>query len=102
MPRCLPGFLLESREIARRKRTRDRPVAVRTAGKEEPKMKIAVIDDYQNAFPTLECARKLSGHELIVYTDTEKDPERLARRLQDADAVILTQQRSRFPRGVIE
>jgi D-3-phosphoglycerate dehydrogenase len=65
-------------------------------------MKIAVIDDYQNAFRTLKCYAKLSGHEVIVYTDTEKDPARLAERLKDADAVILTQQRSRFPRAVIE
>jgi len=65
-------------------------------------MKIAVIDDYQNAFRTLSCYGKLSGHEVIVYNDTEKDPARLAERLKDAEAVILTQQRSRFPRSVIE
>jgi len=65
-------------------------------------MKIAVIDDYQNAFRTLKCFAKLSDHEIIVYNDTEKDPVRLADRLKDADAVILTQQRSRFPRAVIE
>ena len=65
-------------------------------------MKIAVIDDYQNAFKTLECYSKLSGHEVIVYTDTEKDPVRLADRLKDADVVLLTQQRSAFPRAVIE
>ena len=65
-------------------------------------MKIAVIDDYQNAFRTLKSYAKLSGHEFIVYNDTEKDPARLADRLKDADVVILTQQRSRFPRAVIE
>lgn len=65
-------------------------------------MKIAVIDDYQNAFKTLKCFSKLSGHEVIVYTDTEKDPVKLAERLKDADAVVLTQQRSVFPRAVIE
>lgn len=65
-------------------------------------MKIAVIDDYQNAFPTLRCHSKLKGHEVVVYTDTEKDSARLAERLKDAEAVILTQQRSRFPRAVIE
>lgn len=65
-------------------------------------MKIAVIDDYQNAFRTLNCYPKLSGHEVIVYNDTEKEPARLAERLKDADAVVLTQQRSRFPRAVIE
>jgi D-3-phosphoglycerate dehydrogenase len=65
-------------------------------------MKIAVIDDYQNAFRTLRCYAKLKGHEVLVYNDTEKDPARLAERLKDAEAVILTQARSAFPRAVIE
>lgn len=65
-------------------------------------MKIAIIDDYQDAFRKLECAKKLAGHELLVYTDTEKDPAKLAERLKDADIVVLTQQRSKMPRAVIE
>jgi D-3-phosphoglycerate dehydrogenase / 2-oxoglutarate reductase len=65
-------------------------------------MKIAVIDDYQNAFRTLKCYPKLKDHEVVVYNDTEKDPARLAERLKDAEVVLLTQQRSRFPRQVIE
>jgi hypothetical protein len=40
-------------------------------------MKIAVIDDYQNAFRTLRCYAKLKGHEVMVYNDTEKDQARL-------------------------
>lgn len=65
-------------------------------------MKIAIIDDYQDAFRKLECAKKLAGHELIAYTDTEKDPAKLAQRLQDAEVLVLTQQRSAMPRAVIE
>ncbi|MBI2211257.1 MAG: D-2-hydroxyacid dehydrogenase family protein [Deltaproteobacteria bacterium] len=65
-------------------------------------MKIAVIDDYQDAFRTLRCYPKLKGHEVIVYNDTEKDTARLAERLKEADAVILTQQRSPFPAALIE
>jgi D-3-phosphoglycerate dehydrogenase / 2-oxoglutarate reductase len=65
-------------------------------------MKIAVIDDYQNAFRTLKCYPKLTGHEVVVFTDTETDIGKLAERLKDADAVVLTQQRSRFPRALIE
>jgi D-3-phosphoglycerate dehydrogenase len=65
-------------------------------------MKIAVIDDYQNAFRTLKCYAKLASHEVIVCTDTEKDPARLSDRLKDVEAVLLTQQRSRFPGAVIE
>jgi D-3-phosphoglycerate dehydrogenase len=65
-------------------------------------MKIAVIDDYQDAFRTLKCYAKLKDHDVIVYTDTEKDPARLADRLKGVEAVLLTQQRSRFPSAVIE
>jgi D-3-phosphoglycerate dehydrogenase len=65
-------------------------------------MKIAVIDDYQDAFGTLWCYPKLEGHEVVVYNDTEKDSARLAERLKEAEAVILTQARSPFPRALIE
>jgi D-3-phosphoglycerate dehydrogenase len=65
-------------------------------------MKIVVIDDYQNAFKTLKCFPKLSGHEVVVHTDPETDISKIAERLQDADAVVLTQQRTSFPRALIE
>src|SRR3954466_13793575 len=65
-------------------------------------MKIAVIDDYQDAFRHLAGYARLKNHEVVVFHDTEKDPAKLAARLADADAVLLTQQRSPFPRAVIE
>lgn len=65
-------------------------------------MKIVVIDDYQNAFKTLKCFPKLSGHEVTVYTDPETDIGKLAERLKEADALVLTQQRTNFPRALIE
>src|SRR5688572_10526448 len=65
-------------------------------------MKIAVIDDYQDAFRKVKAFPKLKGHDVQVFTDTEKDPQKLAERLKDAEAVVLTQQRSPFPRAVIE
>jgi D-3-phosphoglycerate dehydrogenase len=65
-------------------------------------MRIAVIDDYQDAFRKLKCYAKLHGHQVDVYHDTEKDPVRLAGRIKDAEAVLLTQQRSPFPRALAE
>jgi len=65
-------------------------------------MKIAVIDDYQDAFRNLDCYARLGGHEVAVYHDTEKDTAKLAERLKDAEALILTQQRSPFPRALAE
>jgi len=61
-------------------------------------MRIAVIDDYQDAFRKLKCYDRLREHQVDVYHDTEKDPARLAERIKDAEALILTQQRSPFPR----
>jgi D-3-phosphoglycerate dehydrogenase / 2-oxoglutarate reductase len=65
-------------------------------------MRIAVLDDYQNAFRTLKCYPKLREHDVVVFTDTETDVDKLAERLKDADAVVLTQQRSSFPRTLVE
>src|SRR5262245_60129366 len=65
-------------------------------------MKIAVIDDYQDAFRKLDCHARLKGHDVIVFHDTEKDPAKLAERIKDAEALLLTQQRSPFPRALAE
>ena len=65
-------------------------------------MKIAVLDDYQDAFRGLKCAAKLAGHEVTTYRDTVKDPAKLAERLNGHDAVILLQQRTPIPRAVVE
>ena len=64
-------------------------------------MKIAVIDDYQNAFKTLKCFPKLAGHDVVVYSDTATDVASLVAKLKDADVAVFTQQRSFIPRAVI-
>ena len=65
-------------------------------------MKIAILDDYGDAFRQLDCYKRLAAHELVIYNDTETDPVQLADRIGDAEAVVLTQARSAFPRAVVE
>jgi D-3-phosphoglycerate dehydrogenase len=65
-------------------------------------MKIAILDDYQDAFRTLKCAARLKGHEVTAYHDSVKDPAKLAQRLNGFDAVILLQQRTPIPRAVVD
>ena len=65
-------------------------------------MKITVLDDYQDVFRTLKCYSKLAGHEVAIYHDSVKEPAKLAERLKDAEAVILLQQRTPFPRAAAE
>jgi D-3-phosphoglycerate dehydrogenase len=65
-------------------------------------MKIAVIDDYQDAFRKVKAFAKLKGHDVVVYTDSERDPLKLAKRFEGCEAVVLTQQRTFMPRAIIE
>jgi D-3-phosphoglycerate dehydrogenase len=65
-------------------------------------MKIAILDDYQDVFRTLECSARLKGHDVAVYHDSVKEPAQLAERLKGADAVVLLQQRTPFPRAAAE
>ena len=65
-------------------------------------MKITVIDDYQDAFRRVSGFARLAGHEIAIYNDTLKDSARLAERLQDAECLLLTQQRSWFRRPLLE
>src|SRR5690606_16775449 len=65
-------------------------------------VKIAVIDDYQDVFKTLGNFHRLAGHEVVTFSQPERDQRRIVERLKDFDAVILTQQRTWFPRALIE
>jgi D-3-phosphoglycerate dehydrogenase len=65
-------------------------------------MKIAVVEDYADVFRRSRGCTRLEGHEVSVHTEPETDLERLAEKLADAEIVVLTQQRTRFPRALIE
>jgi D-3-phosphoglycerate dehydrogenase len=65
-------------------------------------MRIAVIDDYQNAFNSLDAAAKLKGHDVKVFHDTARNEAALIGILKGAEAVVLIQQRTAMPRKVIE
>jgi D-3-phosphoglycerate dehydrogenase len=65
-------------------------------------MKIAILDDYQQAAASLDAFARLAGHEVTAFTDHVRDPDGLASRLQGYEAVVLIQQRVRFTRAVVE
>lgn len=65
-------------------------------------MRIAILDDYQDAARNLACFSKLAGHEFISITEHVRDPAEVAHRLDGVEAVVLIQQRCRMPREVIE
>lgn len=57
-------------------------------------MHIVIPDDYQHAIRSLDCFTQLSGHTVSLYHDVQKDPKVLAQRFADADALVLTRERS--------
>src|SRR4051794_38874960 len=65
-------------------------------------MKIVVLDDYADYFRKSAHHARLAEHQVTIYTDTEKDLDKLAARIGDAEAVIANQERTFFPRELIE
>lgn len=65
-------------------------------------MKVAILDDYHDTLRTLECFRRLDGHDVEVWTDHEQDTEKLAARLKDAEALVLIRERTRIRAPLLE
>jgi D-3-phosphoglycerate dehydrogenase len=65
-------------------------------------MKIAILDDYHDTVRTLECFRKLAGHEVKVWNDHVQDTDRLAERLKDTQALVLIRERTKIRAPLLE
>lgn len=59
-------------------------------------MHIVIPDDYQNVVRSLDCFALLEGHRVSVYHDAQSDLAELAVRFADADALVLTRERTRI------
>ena len=56
-------------------------------------MKIVILDDYQDVVRDLQCFDVLAKHEVVVLNHTYAE-DALARRLHDADAIVLIRERT--------
>ncbi len=65
-------------------------------------MRIAMLDDWGDTLRTLRCFGKLAGHEVSVFTDHVLDENVLARRLADAEALVLIRERTRVTASLLE
>ena len=65
-------------------------------------MRIAILDDYQDAARSLKAFSRLAGHEVTAFTDHVRDPDTLAQRLRGYEAIVLIQQRLRLTREIVE
>src|SRR5262245_24609977 len=65
-------------------------------------MKIAVIHDYADVLRTTRAFARLKDHQVSIHTDAYTEPDRVVEQVKGNDALILTQQRVRRTRRIIE
>jgi len=65
-------------------------------------VKISILDDYFDTLRTLECFRKLAGHDVTIWNDHVQDVEALAVRLRDTEALVLIRERTQIRAPLLE
>jgi D-3-phosphoglycerate dehydrogenase len=59
-------------------------------------MKISILDDYHDTLRTLDCFKKLMGHEVTIWNDHVQEVDVLAERLRETEAVVLIRERTQI------
>lgn len=65
-------------------------------------MRIVIPEDYQRVVQSLDCFQLLEGFDVQVYHDHASDPEVLAERFADADALVLMRERTRIDAALLQ
>ena len=65
-------------------------------------MKISILDDYHDTLRTLECYRKLAGHEVRIWNDHIQEVDTLAERLHDTEVLVLIRERTEIRRPLLQ
>ena len=65
-------------------------------------MNVTILDDYFDTLRTLECFRKLDGHEVTIWNDHVHDVDALAERLEATEALVLIRERTQIRAPLIE
>lgn len=65
-------------------------------------MKISILDDYHDTLRTLDCFRKLDGHEVAIWNDHVQDVDALAERLRDTEVLVLIRERTKIRAPLLE
>lgn len=65
------------------------------------RLRVSVLDDYQDVVRTLDCFGKLHGHDVTIWNDAVADLDVLAERLVDADVLVLLRERTRIDEALL-
>ncbi|MBV6307252.1 D-2-hydroxyacid dehydrogenase family protein [Candidimonas humi] len=65
-------------------------------------MHIVIPDDYQDCVRGLDCYARLASHQVTIFHDACKDEDELARRFAQAEAIVLTRERTALSASLLE
>src|SRR5271163_513996 len=65
-------------------------------------VKISILDDYFDTVRTLDCFKKLVGHDVKIWNDHVQDVDALAERLRDTEALVLIRERTQIRTPLLE
>jgi D-3-phosphoglycerate dehydrogenase len=65
-------------------------------------VKISILDDYFDTIRTLDCFKKLAGHDVKIWNDHVQDVDALAERLGDTEALVLIRERTQIRTALLE
>lgn len=65
-------------------------------------MNVTILDDYFDTLKTLPCFRKLSGHDVEIWTDHVQEIDALAERLKETEALVLIRERTEIRAPLLE
>ena len=65
-------------------------------------MKVSILDDYFDTLRTLDCFKKLAGHDVTVWNDHVQDVDALTERLRDTEALVLIRERTQIRTPLLE
>ena len=65
-------------------------------------MKVSILDDYFDTLRTLDCFKKLAGHDVTIWNDHVQDVDALTERLHDTEALVLIRERTQIRNALLE
>src|SRR3954451_16128291 len=65
-------------------------------------MNITILDDYFDTVRTLDCFRKLAGHDVTIWNDHVQDTDALTGRLKDTEVLVLIRERTKIRAPLLE
>ena len=65
-------------------------------------MKVTILDDYFDTIRTLDCFRKLDGHDVTIWNDHVQDVDSIGRPAQGHGVLVLIRERTKIRAPLLE